>query len=171
MVSAASISYASDYETTSLLPAISYFCLASNSVGGIVRAYTHSDYPMIAFILFIYLSCMVLGWCLSEYQKLPPYKKSLKKTALKFAIWLIFTTTMFGFSCQFAPLFGPAAGFSFYAISGVGSALLFYLYMVFDESQGCAGGERCRGEKRKCPLSERLSEEKIRRQDSVCERV
>ncbi|CAL5372036.1 unnamed protein product [Camellia sinensis] len=157
-------------EYSSFFPSITYFFLASNSIGAMCRAYSRSDYALLFFIVCAYSAFLLLDRCSLAYQKLPPHEKSIKKNLLKFAIWFLFSSIMFGVVFQFGPYFPHSGyGLSLFFVATIGSAFLFYVYMIFDGTSGCDECER--EEKRKFSDSvEKVNESKFERCDSVLEK-
>ncbi|KAL7184692.1 hypothetical protein ACSBR2_026772 [Camellia fascicularis] len=158
-------------ECSSFFLSIAYFLLASNSIGAMCRAYSRSDCALLFFIVFAYSAFLLLVRCILAYQKLPPHEKSIKKNLLKFAIWFLYSSIMFGVAFQFGPYFPhPGYGLSLFFVATICSALVFYVYMIFDGTSGC---DECkRQEKRKfSDCVEKMNESKIERCDSVLEKV
>ncbi|KAL7184693.1 hypothetical protein ACSBR2_026773 [Camellia fascicularis] len=158
-------------EYSSFFTAITHFLLASNSIGATCSAYSQSDYALLFFIVFAYSAFLLLVRCILAYQKLPPHEKSIKKNLLKFAIWFLYSSIMFGVAFQFGPYFPhPGYGLSLFFVATICSALVFYVYMIFDGTSGCDECER--QEKRKfSDYVEKMNEGKIERCDSVLEKV
>ncbi|CAK9162866.1 unnamed protein product [Ilex paraguariensis] len=142
-------SHKSDGEGSSpLLSMIYYFFFLSNGIAAICRAYAHNDYYMVAFIVFVYLGSYLLDYCWSSFHRLPRHEKSLRKDLLKFAAWLLYSAIMFGFVYQFGQLFSRAAAMTLYVVSTLCSAVLFYVYMIYEEDdQNGRGSKRSNGEK------------------------
>ncbi|KAL3526487.1 hypothetical protein ACH5RR_011143 [Cinchona calisaya] len=128
-------------ESTELLPSMSYLLLASNSVGTIIRAYSTGRNWLLAFIFLIYSSFFLLEYCFSAYHRLPRNEKSGRKNFLAVAIWCLVTVIMFGFTYQFTPFFSFAAAAPLYAIAVAGSAIIFYVYIIYDGDEECSN--RC----------------------------
>ncbi|CAL5367945.1 unnamed protein product [Camellia sinensis] len=159
-------------ENTTFLPSITYFMLASNGISSTIRAYSQSDYSMVAFIFFIYLSFLLLQYCLSAYQRLPPDQDSLTKDLLKFAVWFLFSAMIFGFAYQFAPLISLVAAISVFAIATAGSALLFYVCIIYGDGKTRGCGEEKRNYSRECACPvDQVSDEKIQQYDFVLEKL
>ncbi|GMP68738.1 hypothetical protein CsSME_00028256 [Camellia sinensis var. sinensis] len=158
-------------EYSSFFTAITHFLLASNSIGAICNAYSRSDYALLFFIVFAYSAFLLLVRCILAYQKLPPHEKSTKKNLLKFAIWFLYSSIMFGVACQFGPYFPhPGYGLSLFFVATICSAIIFYVCMIFDRTSGCDECER--EEKRKfSDCVEKINESKIECSDSVLEKV
>ncbi|KAF7136108.1 hypothetical protein RHSIM_Rhsim08G0065600 [Rhododendron simsii] len=123
--------------TTNLFPSISAFFLASNSIGTIYRAYSRRDYYTIGFIVFEYSAFLLLDLCLTAFHELPSRNRSRRRKFLQLAIWFLYSAMVFGFSTYFGPLFGdPVCEYSLYVVSVVGSAFLFYVFVIWDERLG-----------------------------------
>ncbi|THG19362.1 hypothetical protein TEA_004039 [Camellia sinensis var. sinensis] len=158
-------------EYSSFFTSITHFFLASNSIGAMCRAYSRSDYALLFFIVFAYSASLLLAHCTLAYLKLPPHEKSIKKKLLKFAIWFLYSSIMFGVAFQFGPYFPhPGYGLSLFFVATICSALLFYVCMIVVGRSGCDECER--EEKRKfSDCVEKVNESKIDRCDSVLEKV
>ncbi|CAL5407206.1 unnamed protein product [Camellia sinensis] len=135
-------------EYSSFFTSITHFFAASNNIGAMCVAYSRSDYALLFFIVFAYSASLLLAHCTLAYQKLPPHEKSIKKKLLKFAIWFLFSSIEFGVVLQVGPYFPhPGYGLSLFFVATICSAVIFYLYMIFDGTSGCVECER--EEKRK----------------------
>ncbi|CAL5404393.1 unnamed protein product [Camellia sinensis] len=158
-------------EYSSFFTSITHFFLASNSIGAMCRAYSRSDYALLFFIVFAYSASLLLAHCTLAYLKLPPHEKSIKKKLLKFAIWFLYSSIMFGVAFQFGPYFPhPGYGLSLFFVATICSALLFYVCMIVVGRSGCDECER--EEKRKfSDCVEKVNESKIERCDSVLEKT
>ncbi|KAI8008911.1 hypothetical protein LOK49_LG07G01209 [Camellia lanceoleosa] len=158
-------------EFSSFFLSITHLLLASNCIGTMCSAYSRSDYALLFFIVFAYSAFLLLVRCILAYQKLPPHEKSIKKNLLKFAIWFLYSSIMFGVVFQFGPYFPhPGYGLSLFFVATISSALVFYVCMIVDGRSGCDECER--EEKRKFShCVEKVNESKIERCDSVLEKV
>ncbi|KAH7852285.1 hypothetical protein Vadar_022746 [Vaccinium darrowii] len=125
-------------ETTNLFPSIVCFFFASNSIGTLYRAYSRGDYTTLAFVVFEYSAFLLLDLCFTALHKLPSRDRTKWRKFLQMAIWVLYSGISFAFSAYFGPFFdGPGVGYTLYGISAVGSALLFYMNVVWDYKSGC----------------------------------
>ncbi|KAM7511386.1 hypothetical protein LguiB_010261 [Lonicera macranthoides] len=148
--------YATPQQNTLLPSIVPYILMITNSISTIYKAYQHQDYLMIVFIVLVLLAFLLLEYLSSVYRYLPSSEKSNKKYLLKCAIWFIYSAILFGFACQFAPLFGLSTGILIYGIFGVCSAVIFYAYMIYEEEDAS---------------SEYLSDEETKHYDFILEKV
>lgn len=118
-----------------------YYFFTFNMTCAFFRSYAEDDVSMMAFIVFIFLSFLVLDGSLKAFHRLPRREKSPRKEALKHAIWISFSAIIFGFAFQFAPLINKVLVFG---IAVMTSACLFYGYVVDDGVNGsclCCGND------------------------------
>ncbi|KAI8006559.1 hypothetical protein LOK49_LG07G01210 [Camellia lanceoleosa] len=158
-------------EYSSFFLSITYFLLASNSIAAMCGAYSRPDYALLFFIVLAHSAFLLLVRCALAYQKSPPHEKSIKKNLLKFAIWFLYSSIAFGVAFQFGSYFPhPGYGLSLFFVATICSAVIFYVYMIFDGTSGCDECER--EEKRKfSDCVDKVNESKIECGDSVLEKV
>ncbi|KAK9271723.1 hypothetical protein L1049_002086 [Liquidambar formosana] len=126
-------------EDTGFTPSFSFYFLTSNGIGAMYRAYSRGDNYTIAFVLSLCIATLLLEWCVTAYQRLPPRQESRKKEFLKTGIWGLTTMIYFGLLYQFAPYFSLAGVLSAYAVAIACSACVFYLYFICDDKNGSSG--------------------------------
>ncbi|XWS32844.1 hypothetical protein CRYUN_Cryun22dG0024800 [Craigia yunnanensis] len=114
------------------LPAIVYFYLTFNSISAIYLAYSHGDFSMVAFVLFVYFGYFFLMFCITIFQALPPQENSPRKDFLKSVIWVLTSFILFGFAYQFSTFIHPVAAVFALAIAISASSFIFFLYFVHD---------------------------------------
>ncbi|XVF14210.1 hypothetical protein REPUB_Repub09cG0038500 [Reevesia pubescens] len=119
-------------ETPVFLPAIAYFYLTFNSISTIYQAYSHGDFSMVAFIVFVYFGYFCLMYCIKEFQALPPNENTPRKDFLKSVIWVLANVILFGFAYQFSTFIHPVAAVFFFAFAMSASSFLFFLHFVHD---------------------------------------
>lgn len=81
---------------------------------------------------------ILVPYCKLAFQQLAPAEKSLSKSLLKFALFVLFSGNLFAIVCQSAPYYGPLAAAMFYAMAIGGTAFIFYAYMIYDSDNGCS---------------------------------
>ncbi|KAL4354822.1 hypothetical protein GQ457_06G041770 [Hibiscus cannabinus] len=114
------------------LPAIAYFYLTFNSMSAIYQAYGHGDFPMVAFVAFVYFGHFCLIHCMKQLQDLAPTDTSPRKHFLKSLIWVLSSGILFGFSHQLSTFIHPVAAVFVFATAVSTSYFLFFLYFVHD---------------------------------------
>ncbi|KAL6287913.1 hypothetical protein ACE6H2_012303 [Prunus campanulata] len=126
--------------TINLTPCFVYFNLTICSLTTLYRAYEHSDYPVVAFVVFVYVSYFVLEKCLAVYTMLPRGEQSVKKELLRFTLWGLSSAILFGFAYQFGTFMPLSAVVLMYCIAVSSSLLLFYAYYIVDDQNhtGCS---------------------------------
>ncbi|XP_022740840.1 uncharacterized protein LOC111292631 [Durio zibethinus] len=152
------------------LPAIAYFYLIFNSVSTIYQAYTHGDFSLAVFIVFVYVGYFSLMYCLTQFQALPPQENSPRKDLLKSVIWVLTSFILFGFAYQFYTFIHPVAAIFVFAIAISVSSFLFFLYFFHDghqqqpkkPSDGSCCRLRIRVLRNSSPSSNVMSESKMR---------
>ncbi|XP_021297700.1 uncharacterized protein LOC110426732 [Herrania umbratica] len=113
------------------LPAVAHFYLTFNIISTIYQAYAHGDFPMAAFIFFVYLAYFFLMYCMTLLQTLPPQDRSPRKDFLKSVIWVLTSVIFFGFAYQFSTFIHPVAAAFVFALAILASSFIF-LYFVYD---------------------------------------
>lgn len=96
---------------------------------------------LLTLSVFMYADLILVQYCKYVYQRLPPHEKSLRKSLVKFALWLLFTGIFFAIVCQSAPYYGPLTAGLFYAMAIGSSVFLFYAYMIYDGDENCCDKE------------------------------
>ncbi|OMO77427.1 hypothetical protein COLO4_25183 [Corchorus olitorius] len=119
-----------------LLPAIAYFYLTFNSISTIYQAYSHGDFSMVAFIVFVYLGYFCLIYCVKQLQALSPLENSPRKDLLKSVIWVLTSFIFFGFAYQFSTFVHPVAAVFVFALAISATSFLFFMYFVHDDDYG-----------------------------------
>ncbi|XP_007032439.2 PREDICTED: uncharacterized protein LOC18601442 [Theobroma cacao] len=117
------------------LPVVAHFYLTFNIFSTIYQAYAHGDFPMVAFIVFVYLAYFFLMYCMTLLQALPPQDRSPRKDFLKSVIWVLTSVIFFGFAYQFSTFIHPVAAAFVFALAILASAFIFFLYFVYDGQQ------------------------------------
>ncbi|XVE83829.1 hypothetical protein DITRI_Ditri16bG0119000 [Diplodiscus trichospermus] len=120
-------------ETPKFLAAIACFYLTFNTIFIVFQAYSHGDFCMAAFMVFVYFGCFILMFCITKFQALPPQENSPRKVFLKSVFWVFNTVFLFGFAYQFSTFINhPVAAIVVFAIAISASSLTFFLYFVHD---------------------------------------
>lgn len=113
-------------------PAYAHMLMASFCITRICQldARDHG-YSAVAFNLFIGFCFFGTICCSSAYQWLLSHRH--EKTPNKYAIWLLYTATLFACAHHFAPFFGPIVAKFLYVFATMGSSLfLLHLYLIKD---------------------------------------
>ncbi|KAL3339007.1 hypothetical protein AABB24_027894 [Solanum stoloniferum] len=111
------------------------FLMAFNMLGNIYRAYIHEQYSFLVFILFVYFSFFLLLYFSYVYRRFPLKEKSLHKEIIGLVIWFLYSAIIFGFVFQFSPILGFLAALFLYVVAIAGSAVFFYIYVVYEEDE------------------------------------
>ncbi|KAK6791103.1 hypothetical protein RDI58_010184 [Solanum bulbocastanum] len=122
---------------TSYSPSMIYisFLMAFNMLGNIYRAYIHEQYSFLVFILFVYFSFFLLLYFSYVYRRCPLKEKSLHKDIIGLVICFLYSAIIFGFVFQFSPILGFLAALFLYVVAIAGSAIFFYIYVVYEEDE------------------------------------
>ncbi|MCE2055246.1 hypothetical protein HAX54_042272 [Datura stramonium] len=109
--------------------------MAFNILVNIYRAYIREQYSLLAFILFVYFSFFLLLYFSYVYRRFSSKEKSLQKDIIGLVIWFLYSAIMFGFVYQFSPILGFSAALFLYVVAIAGSAVFFYIYVVYEEDE------------------------------------
>ncbi|MBA0614596.1 hypothetical protein Godav_014871 [Gossypium davidsonii] len=94
------------------------------------QAYTHGDFPMVGFIVMVYLGYLGLMYCINQLRALPLTRTSPKKYFLKSIIWVLAIVLFFGFAHQFPTFVHPLVAVFMFGATISTSYFLFFLYLV-----------------------------------------
>ncbi|KAL5993486.1 hypothetical protein ACLOJK_014411 [Asimina triloba] len=112
------------------IPFVTAICivfLTVNTVVAVIRA--HRDLAAVLFIIALYVSVILLYWCLYVYQRLP--EGSPKREKLKIPIWSILMGIQFLFVYKLGPLMGLAWRVFAWILVASTALLGFYFLFVF----------------------------------------
>ncbi|TYI03006.1 hypothetical protein ES332_A11G307200v1 [Gossypium tomentosum] len=109
---------------------LSAIYLSSYSLFPIYQAYTHGDFSMVAFTVFVYIGSFCLIYCIKQLQDSPPMDTSLRKRFLKSVIWFLISVISFGFAYRFSTFAHPVAAVFVFALAVSSSSFLFFFYFV-----------------------------------------
>ncbi|KAI4347629.1 hypothetical protein L6164_008424 [Bauhinia variegata] len=150
----------------SVLPLFGFINITISSSTTIYRASSNGDIPMVVFITFVYFGSLLLEYWFRLYHQLPPHEKSARKQKLKIGIWVLLSSIMFGFACQFSTFMSPFQSLAFFAVVIGGNCLLFYVYFIWngDDQKSCGIGSNSsiKGKKRGTSKSGKVEEEENR---------
>ncbi|MBA0742500.1 hypothetical protein Gogos_015551 [Gossypium gossypioides] len=96
---------------------LSAICLSFYSLFTIYQAYTHGDFSMVPFTVFVYIGPFCLIYCIKQLQDSPPMDTSLRKRFLKSVIWFLISVISFGFAYQFSTFVHPVAAVFVFALA------------------------------------------------------
>ena len=99
------------------------------------KAYNNGDFVMVMFVTFVFFATFSLDYCFRQIRNIPPSEESPRKHRLKVAIWVLLSTIMFGFACEFSTFMSLTESIIFFGIVIVGNTLLFYVYFIWDEKK------------------------------------
>ncbi|KAJ1386895.1 hypothetical protein SESBI_40442 [Sesbania bispinosa] len=116
----------------SVLPFFGFINMTFSCGITIYRAYNHNDTPMIVFITFVYFGSFLLDYWSRLYHKLPPSQLSSKRRNLKIGMWVLLSTIMLGFACEFSTFLRLTQSICFFGVVIAGNAFLFYVYFIWD---------------------------------------
>lgn len=108
------------------------FYLSSYSLLTSYQAYTHADFSIVVFTVFVYIGCFCLIYCMKQLQDSPPMDTSLRTYFLKFVIWVLISVISFGCPYQFSTLVHPVAAVFVFVLAVSVSSFVFFLYFVHD---------------------------------------
>ncbi|KAG4122591.1 hypothetical protein ERO13_D11G275775v2 [Gossypium hirsutum] len=109
---------------------LSAICLSFYSLFTIYQAYTHGDFSMVPFTVFVYIGPFCLIYCIKQLQDSPPMDTSLRKRFLKSVIWFLISVISFGFAYRFSTFVHPVAAVFVFALAVFFSSFLFFFYFV-----------------------------------------
>lgn len=107
-------------------------------IGHCVFTTIQRHYSLYTISSFVYADMILVHYCKRAFQQLAPGEKSLTKSLLKFALFVLFSGNLFAIVCQSAPYYGPLTAAMFYAMATGGTAFIFYAYMIYDGEDGCS---------------------------------
>ncbi|KAB2613928.1 hypothetical protein D8674_036244 [Pyrus ussuriensis x Pyrus communis] len=113
-----------------------YFNLTICYLTTMYRAYQAGDYPVLAFVIFVYVAYWGLDKCQQVYSRLPRDEKSLKKEVLRFTYCVLTSGILFGFAYQFGTFMPLPVVVMMYFVAVATSLLLFYVYYFKDDQSG-----------------------------------
>ncbi|KAK7340493.1 hypothetical protein VNO77_21198 [Canavalia gladiata] len=116
----------------SVLPFFGVINMTIASGTTIYRAYKNDDFQMIAFVIFVYFGTFFLDHWFHLYHMLPPSDQSSEKLKLKIGIWVLLSTIMFGFACEFSTFASFFESLTFFGVVISGNTLLFYVYFIWE---------------------------------------
>ncbi|KAH1083637.1 hypothetical protein J1N35_023398 [Gossypium stocksii] len=76
---------------------LSAIYLSFYSLFTIYQAYTHADFSMVAFTVFVYIGSFCLIYCIKQLQDSPPTDTSLRKPVFVFALAVSASSFLFFF--------------------------------------------------------------------------
>ncbi|GMN42371.1 hypothetical protein TIFTF001_011577 [Ficus carica] len=137
----------SEAEFLAYAPLFAYVNLTISSIGTTYRAYANNDMAMVAFIIFVILGYFVLEICFRALKRLPRDEESAKKSLLKFTIWGLSSSILFGFAYQLGTFACLGATLIMYAVVIASSSCIFFVYFIHDDKKNGAtvsadGGEK-----------------------------
>ncbi|KAG4925779.1 hypothetical protein GLYMA_18G255500v4 [Glycine max] len=124
----------------SVLPYFGVINMIITSGTTIYRAYNNGDIQMIAFVTFMFFGTFLLDYWIRLYNKMPPHDQSYEKLKLKIRIWVLVSSIMFGFACEFSTFMGFYGSITFFGVVISGNTFLFYVYFIWE---GDMSGKTC----------------------------
>ncbi|RDX88843.1 hypothetical protein CR513_29501, partial [Mucuna pruriens] len=115
----------------SVLPLFGFINMTISSVVTIYRAHANHDTPMIVFVAFVYFGSFFLDYCFRLYHALPK-SSSRNRRNVKIIIWLLLSSIMFGFACEFSTFMSFVESLCFFGLVLAGNTFLFYVYFVWE---------------------------------------
>lgn len=137
----------SEAEILTYAPLFAYVNLTISSVGTTYRAYANNDMPMVAFIIFVIIGYFVLEICFRALKRLPRDDESTKKSLLKFTVWALSSSILFGFAYQLGTFACLGATLTMYAAVIASSSCIFFVYFIHDDKKNGASVSADGGEK------------------------
>ncbi|XP_061355691.1 uncharacterized protein LOC133300194 [Gastrolobium bilobum] len=124
----------SDVHTQNLCSMQPFLCIISMTISSVItiyRAYNNKDILMILFITYVYIGSFLFDYWSRLYHKLPPSEQSSKRRNVKIGMWVLFSSTMLGFACEFSTFMNFTESLCIFLVVIVGNVLLFYVYFVW----------------------------------------
>jgi len=119
----------------SMLPFLCSLNLTISCGTTIYRAYNKNDIPMIMFVIFVYFGSILLDYWSNLYHKLSlPDQYSSKGRNIKIRTWVLLSSIMLGFACEFSTFMSFNESLCIFGIMILGNSLVFYVYFVWE---GC----------------------------------
>jgi hypothetical protein len=122
----------------SMLP---FFCSLNMTIScgtTLYRAYNKNDITMIMFIIFVYFGSILLDYWSKLYKKLSlPDQYSSKGRKIKFATWVLLSSIMLGFACEFSTFMSFNESLCIFGIIILGNSLVFYVYFIWEGCKSC----------------------------------
>nr|KYP69275.1 hypothetical protein KK1_008464 [Cajanus cajan] len=115
-----------------MLPFFGVINMTITSGTTIYRAYNNGDIQMIAFVTFVFFGTFLFNYLIRLYNMLPPHDRSYDKLKLKIGIWVLVSSIMFGFACEFSTFLSFFESLAFFGLVISGNTFLFYVYFIWE---------------------------------------
>ncbi|KAK7295323.1 hypothetical protein RJT34_18229 [Clitoria ternatea] len=103
-------------------------------------ACNNGDIQMVAFVIFVFFGTFLLHYWFRLYHMLPPCDRSWEKLKLKIGIWVLISSIMFGFACEFSAFVSFIESLTFFGVVNCCNTSLFYVYFIWE---GDKSGRSC----------------------------